>query len=102
MQAIELLQRIKLNKAPMVIDARTAMEFKRGHIPGAVNAPVLKLLFKRVRLPENRNLELVITCEHGPRARMAKGLLGLRGYGNTNLLEGFMENWKKAGLPLEK
>jgi rhodanese-related sulfurtransferase len=102
MQAIELLQRIKLNRAPMVIDTRTTMEFKRGHIPGAINAPVLKLFFKRVRLPEDRNLELVITCEHGPRARMAKGLLDLRGYGNTTLLEGYLEGWKKAGLPLEK
>ena len=102
MEANELLQRMKLNKAPMVIDARTAMEFKRGHIPGAINAPVLKILFKKVRLPENRNLELVITCEHGPRALMAKGLLAACGYHNSTLLKGHMLGWRRAGLPLEK
>jgi rhodanese-related sulfurtransferase len=33
---------------------------------------------------------------------LAKGLLALYGYRNTALLEGYLEGWKKAGLPLEK
>jgi rhodanese-related sulfurtransferase len=102
MQASELLQRIKSNRAPVIVDARSEMEFKRGHIPGAINAPVRKILLNRARLPADRNLELVITCEHGQRAWMARKLLGFYGYHNTALLEGYLENWKKDGLPLEK
>jgi rhodanese-related sulfurtransferase len=102
MKASELAQRIKSKSAPQVIDARSGMEFKRGHIPGAIHAPVLKILLKRARLPEDKNFELVITCEHGPRAMMAKGLLAIYGYLNTTLLEGHMLGWRKAGLPLEK
>jgi rhodanese-related sulfurtransferase len=43
MQASELLQRIQSKSAPVIIDPRSEMEFKRGHIPGAVNAPVRKI-----------------------------------------------------------
>ena len=102
MKALELTQRIKSNSAPQVMDARSGLEFKRGHIPGAIHAPVWKILLKRARLPENKNSELVITCEHGPRALMAKCLLAAYGYRNTTLLDGHMLGWRRSGLPLEK
>jgi hydroxyacylglutathione hydrolase len=102
MQASELLQRIKENKAPLVIDARSEIEFKRGHIKGAINAPVRKLLLHRADLPQEKEREVVVTCEHGQRAAIAKGLLSLYGYHNTEFLEGYLEGWRQAGLPLEK
>ena len=102
MQASELLQRIKSNSAPVIIDPRSEIEFKRGHIPGAINAPVRKILLNMANLPKDRNLEMVIACMHGQRAVMAKWLLALYGYRNTALLEGYLEGWKSAGLPLEK
>ena len=102
MQASELRQRIKSDSAPVIIDARSPMEFKRGHIQGAINASVLKLLLNIVQLPRDKNLALVITCEHRQRAKLVKGLLSLHGYRNTTLLEGYLEGWRKAGLPLEK
>jgi hydroxyacylglutathione hydrolase len=102
MQASELMQRITSNSAPQVIDARSGLEFNSGHIPGAIHAPVRKILLKSARLPEDKNCELVITCEHGPRALMAKRLLALYGYHNITLLDGHMLGWRRAGLPLEK
>ena len=70
MTAQELLKRIESKTAPVIIDARTGIEFKGGHIQGAIHAPFLKILLKRARLPEDKNSELVITCEHGPRAQL--------------------------------
>jgi hydroxyacylglutathione hydrolase len=102
MKATELLQRIRSNSAPVVIDARTGWEFRRGHVPGAINAPPLKILLKRARLPEDRNTEMVAYCEHGPRGAIAQRFLAFRGYHNTTLLEGHLLGWKKAGMPLEK
>jgi rhodanese-related sulfurtransferase len=98
----ELAERIKSNNAPTVIDARSGLEFQNGHIPGAIHAPVLKILLKRARLPKDKNSELVITCEHGPRAMMAKRLLAAYGYRTVTLLTGHMLGWRRAGLPLEK
>ena len=102
MLAIELLQRIRSNSAPLIIDPRSELEFQGGHIPGAVNAPVRKILLNRANLPQDRNREMVIGCMHGQRAKMAKWLLGLYGYRNMTLLEGWLEGWIKAGLPVEK
>ncbi len=102
MQASELLKRIESKGAPLIIDPRSEIEFKKGHIPGAVNAPVRKILLNRAPLPQDKNREMVIACMHGQRAVAAKWLLGLYGYRNTALLEGYLEGWLKAGLPLEK
>lgn len=102
MQAKVLAQKLRTKSAPFVIDVRSALEFNRGHIPGALHAPSMKILFKLVSLPADKEAELVITCEHGPRAQMAIGILGMYGYRNATLLEGHMAGWRSAGLPLEK
>jgi len=62
----------------------------------------LRILLKKAQLPGDRNTEGVITCEHGPRAWMAKCLLTTYGYRGVTLLEGHMLGWRKANLPLEK
>jgi hydroxyacylglutathione hydrolase len=101
MKANELFKRIESKSAPVIIDPRSEIEFKRGHIPGAINAPVRKILLNLAHLPEDKNLEMVIACMHGQRAVIAKWLLALYGYRNTALLEGYLEGWQKAGLPWE-
>jgi rhodanese-related sulfurtransferase len=102
MKASELLKRIESRSAPLIVDPRSEVEFKKGHIPGAVNAPVRKILLNRAQLPKDKNREMVIACMHGQRAVTAKWLLGLYGYRNMELLEGYIEGWMKAGLPVEK
>ncbi len=102
MLAKELSQRMKSIKMPTVVDVRSGFEFNNGHIPGAIHTPTWKILLKMATLPVDKNAELVITCEHGPRAQMAQGLLGMYGYRNVTLLDGHMSGWRRAGLPLEK
>ncbi|MBL0224481.1 MAG: rhodanese-like domain-containing protein [Geobacteraceae bacterium] len=102
MQQQELLKRIKSRQAPAVLDVRSGFEFRSGHIPGAIHAPALKILLRIARIPSDKGTELVVTCEHGPRAQLAKGLLGILGYRNVTLLEGHMATWRHAGCPLEK
>jgi rhodanese-related sulfurtransferase len=99
MQLQELAQRIKAKNPPTVVDVRTGFEFRKGHIPGAVHAPTWKILLRLVPLPSDRDTELVLTCELGPRAQICKILLGLYGYRNMVLLAGQMAGWRKAGLP---
>ena len=98
----ELLRRIESKTAPVIVDPRSEFEFKRGHIPGAVNAPVRKILLNRAPLPQDRNSEMVLACMHGQRAVVSKWLLGLYGYRNMALLDGWIEGWIEAGLPVEK
>ncbi len=101
MQPQELAEKIAKGESPAVVDVRTGFEFKAGHIPGAIHAPVWKILLKLVTLPRDRQTELVVLCELGPRAVMGKVLLGLFGYRNVSLLTGHMAAWRRLGLPLE-
>ncbi len=101
MQARELVRRTKVGTPPSVVDVRSGFEFQSGHIPGAVHAPTWKILLKMASLPEDKTAELVVTCEQGPRAQMAQGILNMYGYRNVTLLEGHMAGWRNAGLPLE-
>ncbi len=102
MKATELVQRMKANNPPCIVDVRTGFEFNNSHIPGALHAPTWKILLKMARLPKDKNSELVVTCEMGPRAQMAQSLLGLYGYRNVTLLDGHMSGWRRSGLPVEK
>jgi rhodanese-related sulfurtransferase len=102
MQPQELVKRIQAKNAPTVVDVRTGFEFRKGHIPGAIHAPTWKILLRLVPLPADRNAELVLTCELGPRAQICKVLLGAFGYRNMVLLAGQMAGWRQAGLPQDK
>lgn len=98
----ELVARLKKGNCPCIVDVRSQLEFSSGHIPGALHVPFWGALLKRGSLPQNKQAEIVLTCEHGPRAQVAAGQLSLLGYSNVTLLQGHMSNWRRKGLPLEK
>ena len=102
MQPQELLRRIKSKNAPIILDVRSGFEFRNGHISGAVHAPAWKIILQLAKLPSKKESEVVVTCEHGPRAQLAKSLLGVFGYHNVGLLDGHMSRWRKSGRPQEK
>ena len=102
MQPNELMKRMKGENSPIVVDVRTGIEFRRGHIPGALHAPTWKILLRLDKIPSDRSSELVITCEHGPRAHIAASLLQAYGYRNIVLLDGHMAGWRRPGFPLQK
>lgn len=102
MTAKDLKKALKGKQPPCVLDVRSVFEFRGGHIPGAVHAPFLTVLLQRRKLPADKQALIVITCEHGPRAELARAQLALLGYANLQLLEGHMAGWRRAGWPLKR
>lgn len=102
MKPEELAAKVKSGTAPVIVDVRTAVEFKLGHIQGAINAPAWKILLRIVALPKNRKTEMVVLCQIGQRAMVAKKLLEVLGYSNLELLDGHMSAWRNLGLPQVK
>lgn len=87
---------------PVVLDVRTGSEFRRGHIPGAVNISVFTLPFRLGKVPvESKEDPLVVYCSHGPRAGLAGFILKVAGFKNVHYLAGAMKGWRAAGLPEE-
>lgn len=98
----DLMQRLQKSAPPTIVDVRSGFEFRSGHIPGALHAPLWRLLLRLVTLPADRQTLLVVACEHGPRAELAASLLRRRGYREVQLLDGHMAQWRRANLPLER
>ena len=53
-------------------------------------------------IPADKDSEIVIGCMHGQRAMIGERLLGRRGYRNIVYLDGWIQDWIRDGLPLEK
>jgi rhodanese-related sulfurtransferase len=101
MKAEDLLKEMKSKKIPVLVDVRTSDEFRTGHVDGAMHAPAWKILLRLAKIPSDKKCNIVVTCEHGPRASLAALFLKMYGYRNVELLEGHMAGWRRKGLPLQ-
>ncbi len=94
-----LLAAIETGTAPVIVDVRTGREFDAGHVPGAIHVPFYTLLVRQDDVPRDR--PVVVYCEHGPRAGVARLALRLAGFTDVRYLDGHMSGWKRRGLPQE-
>lgn len=94
----ELLAAIEAGRAPLVIDVRTPDEYAAGHVPGASLMPVQALPTLIGRLEGPKEQPIVVYCERGPRASLARTALGLAGYTRVIYLDGHMKGWRESGL----
>jgi NADPH-dependent 2,4-dienoyl-CoA reductase/sulfur reductase-like enzyme/rhodanese-related sulfurtransferase len=75
-----------------LIDVRTAGEYGRGNIPGAVNIPVDEI---RERKSEIANHDLLVNCQVGQRGHTASLLLKELGFNAVNLDGGYL-TWSNS------
>ena len=83
----------------LLIDIREDDEFARRHIPGALSRPLSR--FGAVALPEMAGTDVIFTCRSGMRTATNSERLAAPVDGNAYLLEGGLDNWVRAGLPVE-
>ncbi|NVL92045.1 MAG: rhodanese-like domain-containing protein [Desulfobacterales bacterium] len=83
------------------LDVRTEKEFKKGHIPGAVNLPRGKLEFRIDKKIPDKNTSIVVYCKTGGRSALATYTLVKMGYKNLKNMDGGWKAWTKAGYPVE-
>jgi rhodanese-related sulfurtransferase len=98
---LDLAARIEAGTAPPILDVRSLGEYEESHLPGAVHVPFYAVLSRREELPARAGEPLVVYCEHGPRAGLARAGLWLAGAGEIRFLEGHMTAWKSDALPVE-
>ncbi|TNF62539.1 MAG: rhodanese-like domain-containing protein [Burkholderiales bacterium] len=79
----------------VVIDARDAGQFARGHIPGAINMDWRQVLARRNEIP--RDKPVIIYCNTGSLSAQAGFALRVAGWENLRILQGGMEEWKAKG-----
>jgi hydroxyacylglutathione hydrolase len=87
--------------SPVILDVRSAFEYRAGHIPGAIHAPLNTFNSSVKSVFADKSDQIVLLCEHGPRAQLAKFILKLKGFKNLELLDGHMSRWRRAGREMQ-
>ncbi|PIR15749.1 MAG: rhodanese [Elusimicrobia bacterium CG11_big_fil_rev_8_21_14_0_20_64_6] len=90
-------------KAPdlLVLDVRSTESFNAGHVPGALNIPLMDLAGKLATLPKDKTIVTycsTITCGLAPKAAL---VLAEKGFKVMEMYGGFA-TWTEHGFPVEK
>jgi rhodanese-related sulfurtransferase len=87
---------------PAVIFIDTSQDFARGHVAGARWVPRGSLEFWIGDVVPSKDTPVAVTCGDGRASILAGATLEELGYQRVSVLEGGMEAWRKAGLPVEQ
>lgn len=87
------------NGAAVLVDIREADEFARSHVAGALSRPLSQ--WEQAHLSVAPDADVIFTCRSGMRTNGACDRLAARVDGTAFVLDGGLDGWTKAGLPLE-
>ena len=85
-----------------VLDLRSEEAFKSGHLPGAkfANAAGLTAAIEKLKL--DRKHPVILVCETGSQSRKLIAEAQKLGFAEVGVLDGGVQAWKTAALPLVK
>jgi sulfur-carrier protein adenylyltransferase/sulfurtransferase len=90
----------RINRGELeVVDVREPWEFARDHIPAAKLTPLGQIIARPQEAITADNV--VFVCEVGQRSAVAAELAAAAGMQHVFNLEGGMQAWRRAGLPVE-
>lgn len=93
----DLAQRLASGATVQLLDVRTALEYRQGHIAGAVHVPLLNLASTLPRLGLDPQLPVAAICKTAHRSIPAVRLLEAEGF-RAFQLAGGMDRWRRLGL----
>lgn len=100
-QTIDVKQAFaRAKRGARLIDVRSSAEFKAGHPKGALSVP--PGLIKRDQTGLGRDDDILVICLSGHRSpRQARRLAGM-GFTRVTNVQGGLQAWKRAGLPVKR
>lgn len=85
-----------------VIDIRSKDEFRKGHLPDAINIPSRDVQKRMNEIESYKDKPVILICKTGTTAGATGSLLAKEGFTNLNKLRGGILEWQGANLPLVK
>ena len=83
----------------LFIDVRPADAYNTLHAEGSINIPLHEFYNQRKVFPK-KGKEIVLICSGGVASGVGYSYLQHFGFFNVHRIEGGIESWKKAGLPV--
>ncbi len=90
------------HQSALVLDVREPDEFQKGHILNARNFPLAQVEARAGELEKFKEKTIIVACASGTRSGSAAAILRKRGFTNVFNLNGGINAWQQAGLPVEK
>ena len=87
---------------PLILDVRDEAEFAAGHIQGAKHVPVAELVNRLKEIEKFKDKPVLVHCQKGMRAKAACSILQAQKFSQLQNLEGGLDSWIAAKLPLVK
>jgi rhodanese-related sulfurtransferase len=98
----DLAQASRQPNAPLLLDVRTPVEVRESSIASTTQIPLDELKAEEFTRAHGKDVPVVVICRSGARAQKAAGMLTACGMGNVAVLEGGMQAWETAGLPVQR
>lgn len=83
----------------VLVDIRETDEFARSHVTGAQSHPLST--WEKTHLNIDPHADVIFTCRSGMRTAGACDRLAARVNGDAYVMDGGLDAWAKAGLPVE-
>jgi phage shock protein E len=99
---VEEFANLRTNKTSVVLDVRTAGEYKAGHIPGALNIDFNSADFEKKVGELDKSKTYLVHCAAGVRSAKACSKLESLGFKQLVDLRPGFRAWQEAGKPVEK
>lgn len=100
--ALSRIQENKGNGQFVIIDVRTADEFRGGHIGNAINIDYLMRGFKERLDKFDRGKAYLVYCRSGRRSGAVARTMKSLGFTSISRISGDMERWQSMGLPVAR
>jgi sulfur-carrier protein adenylyltransferase/sulfurtransferase len=84
-----------------IVDVREPWEYARDHIPESTLTPLGQIIARPQEAISANADNVVFVCEVGQRSAVAAELAAAAGMQHVFNLEGGMQAWRNAGLPVE-
>jgi rhodanese-related sulfurtransferase len=100
----ELQHLLQEQAAQNLIDVRTPVEFAEVHVEGFKNVPLNELRLESLNAQPSFSPErpVYLLCRSGQRASLAATQLANGGFPNAVVVEGGVQAWIAAGLPVKR
>lgn len=89
---------IRESREPMIVDVRSPDEFANVRLGGYANIPLAE--YRRFGQVLDKTQPVLVVCNSAYRSSLAVGLLERQGFADVGDLEGGMEAWLAASLPV--
>ena len=98
----EAAQLLKQHSDIKILDVRTGIEFKRGHVKHAENVNYFSFSFRKSLNKLDKNAIWILHCESGNRSGRATPVMQEAGFESIIHMDDGLDAWQEAGLPLDK